>query len=152
MKVLVAERKNASFLRSGRTSFDATLRTCTSLFISCPLSDDSAKMISWEELKKLRHDAFIINVARGGILDQDALDHALQTNSIGGFATDVMDTEWRFPASQDAVTGSPSNVVVTPHIAWLSSSSMWRTRETIKANIENFVAGRPCNLVINGAA
>lgn len=151
MQVLIAERRGSAFLRPGRVPFEYMLSTCTSMFITCPLKEDTWHMISHAELAKMRSDATIINVARGDVVDHAALSQALKRRDLGGYATDVLEHE----ASDDGHasvllrTGTP-NIVVTPHIAWLSRTSMDRMREALKVTIESFVGGTPCNVLIRG--
>ena len=92
-EVLVSERKNATEVRLGRVSFEETLRRATVVGICLPKEQDTVDMIGETELKLMRPEALIINVARGGIVNEAALAKALREGWIAGAATDVLETE-----------------------------------------------------------
>jgi len=84
------------------------------LLISCPLTDETRGLIGADALDALSDDAVLVNVARGAIVDQDALTRALQGGSLGGAALDVFEEE---PLPAESPLWELSNVVVTPHNA-----------------------------------
>jgi phosphoglycerate dehydrogenase-like enzyme len=92
-EVLVSERKNASAIRPGRVSFEETLKRATVLGICVPREQDTVDLIGEKELKTMQKDAVIINVARGGIVNEHALAQALKEGWIAGAATDVLERE-----------------------------------------------------------
>ena len=106
-EVLISERKNATTVRPGRTSFEDTLKRATVLGICLPKEHDTIDLIGEEELKMMRKEALIINVARGGIVNEHALVKALREGWIAGAATDVVETE---PAG-------PGTSPLTPDVA-----------------------------------
>jgi phosphoglycerate dehydrogenase-like enzyme len=91
MTVLIAERKGvpSSSIRPGRVEFTAALQTSTVVVLTLPLSPSTADMISTPELALMRPDAVLVNVSRGGIIDEEALVTALRSKQIAGVATDV---------------------------------------------------------------
>src|SRR6195952_3387202 len=93
MKVLIAERKGSSTAREGRTLFEEVLEQCTVLIMTCPLDSSTRNMIDEAELRTMKDDAIIVNVGRGGIINELALATALKERRIGGAATDVFETE-----------------------------------------------------------
>ena len=146
MTVLVAEHKKARTTRPGRTSFNQVLETSDVLVILCPLNEETRGLIGATELKKMRPQALVINCARGGIVDEEALAGALKRGEIGGAGIDVLSRE---PPRE----GNPllqlkqSNLIVTPHVAWVSDQSMKNLGEQLISNLEAFVTGTPQNLV-----
>lgn len=91
MTVLLAERKGitAPSVRPGRTDFTTALQTSTVVVLTLPLSPSTTNLISTPELALMRPDALLINVSRGGIVDEVALVEALREKKIAGVATDV---------------------------------------------------------------
>ena len=100
-EVLVADRKGVSDEegREGRTSFQDVVSKASTLVVCVPKADDTVDLIGEEELKAMRKDALVINVARGGIVNEAALAEALKAGGIAGAATDVLETEPGGPGS-----------------------------------------------------
>ena len=84
------------------------------LVLACPLTDETRELIGMPELRLLGSDAVLVNIARGGVVDEDALISALQNRTIRGAALDVFDEE---PLPRDSLLWDLSNVIVTPHMA-----------------------------------
>ena len=80
--VLIADRKGSSVLRPGRTAFLDTLRNSTVLMVGCPLDGNTHDMIGQEELQLMKPTASLINVARGGVVNEKALVQALKDGTI----------------------------------------------------------------------
>lgn len=144
MKVIVAARKNGGEIKgSGRVAFQQALSEATVLLFCCPQTPETIGMISQPELDKLRPDALIINVARGGIVDEAALLKALQDGKIAGAAVDVFDKEPASPESS-VLLGSgldDLNLVVTPHTAWVGMDTTTNYQRVLQENINDFIQG-----------
>lgn len=150
MRVLIAERKGASQVREGRIEFSQALKLGTVFIITAPLDASTRDMIAAAELATMDSTALIVNVGRGGVINEADLAQALRDGRLGGAATDVFETE---PASRETSPlleeGVP-NLIVSPHIAWYSKKTIEGTIATVKANLEAFVRGRPRNVVVAG--
>jgi len=146
MRVLIAEHKNALILRPGRTSFEELLRTSDIVSLHCPLNDETRGIIGRTEFEMMRRDALLINTARGGLVDEEALVEALRSGSIAGAGFDVLTTE---PPKE----GNPlldlnlPNFILSPHVAWASREAMQALADQLVENIEAFTEGSPRNLV-----
>lgn len=147
MQVVVAERKGATEARSGRATFEDVLKRCTVLIASCPLDESTHNMIDEAELRIMQEDAILINVGRGGIINELALANALKEFWIAGAATDVFETEPATKENCPLLDPSIPNLVLTPHIAWYSTGTIKGTIEVTKKNLERFVAGEPQNVI-----
>lgn len=147
MKVLVAERKNATTTREGRTSFSDALQQATLFIVVVPRNEETHNMISTAELEAIDDTAIIVNVGRGGVIDEAAVAKALRDGTIGGFATDVFAPEPATKESSVLLDETIPNLILSPHIAWYSSRTINGTKATLKKNIEGFVAGSPQNVV-----
>lgn len=106
--------------------------------IACPLTDETRGLIGAKELSSMDTDSVLVNIARGEVVDQEALITQLQTGYIGGAALDVADTE---PLPQDSPLWDMSNVVITPHMAGASPGFPERCAEIFTQNYSRFVEG-----------
>ena len=145
MRVLVAERANTA-PREGRTSLETVLAESHVVSLHCPLTADTRNLIGQNELARMRADAVLVNTARGGIVDEAALLHALQAGRIAGAIVDVLDGE---PPSRDnpLLATTLPNLLVTPHVAWASSPSRQQLVNEIAENIRAWRDGTPRNVV-----
>ncbi|MBK8958926.1 MAG: D-2-hydroxyacid dehydrogenase [Proteobacteria bacterium] len=145
MQVIIAERKDAA-PRPGRVSFDEALRRADVLCIACPINDDTRNLIDHAELARMKPGATLINTARGGIVNEQALADALRSGHLGGAGIDSL-------AVEPPRDGNPlldlelPNLVMTPHMAFASDSTLARLAEQLLATVEAFVAGTPRNVV-----
>ena len=100
---------------------DNVLTSCDILSVHMPLTPETKNMISTETLAKMKQGAYVINTARGGIVDETALYNALVSGHLHGAAMDVVESE---PMTPDHPLLSLDNVVVTPHIAMYSKEAI----------------------------
>ena len=119
---------------------------CRSDFVSlhCPLFAENSKMVNAEFLGKMKPGAFLINTARGGLLDEHAVADALASGKLGGAAVDVV-TEEPMNVSNPLLTAP--NCIITPHIAWAPKESRQRLLDCCVENIRAFLQGKPRNVV-----
>jgi glycerate dehydrogenase len=149
MRVLVADRRgisNAS-IRDGRTAFEIVLEQSTVLVLTCPLTEMTANMISGNELQLIQSDCIVVNVGRGGLVNEEAIIAALKARKIAGYATDVFPVE---PATKEntlLLSSDIPNLTLSPHLAWYSSESIERQQASIQAIVEGFASGNCVNLV-----
>lgn len=146
MRVLIAERKGAGTLRNGRTSFAEVLAESSVLVVLCPFTEETRGLIGSAELESMPHHALLINCARGGIVDEQALADALRRGDIAGAGVDVLSQEPPRSGNPLLALKQP-NLIVTPHVAWASVESLQALADQLIDNIEGFVAGTPRNLV-----
>lgn len=149
MKVVIARRKGAEGTPKGdidRVPFLEALRVASVVVLSCPLTDDTRNLLSTAEFAAMQQsDCIVINVARGGVVDEDALLVALQTGQIGGAGVDVFAVEPAGPATSPLLTpeiaASGLNLVVTPHTAWLAAQTKANQHRMLLENLHGFIAG-----------
>jgi phosphoglycerate dehydrogenase-like enzyme len=91
--VLIGERKSASALRQGRSAFDELIRCSSTIVVCVPKDDDTIDLIGDRELEMMRKEALVINIARGGIVNEAALARVLKDGRIQGAAVDVLEDE-----------------------------------------------------------
>lgn len=146
MKILVAQRPGTPG-KPGRIPLKDLLSQVDVLSIHCPLTPATTGLISHEELTLMRPDALLINTARGGIVDEQALADALRTGQLGGAGIDVLSEE---PPKHGNPLLAPDipHLILTPHVAWASREARQRVILQVAENIHGFLSGKPCNLVI----
>jgi glycerate dehydrogenase len=110
--------------------------------LHCPLTPETAQMVNRDLLGRMRNDAFLINTARGGLVDERDLAEALRMGQLAGAAVDVVTSE---PIRPDNPLLSAPNCLITPHMAWTTLAARRRIMQTTAANVAAFLAGRPQN-------
>lgn len=128
-------------------SLEQVLRESDFVTIHTPLNEETRHLIGEKELQMMKPTAFVINTARGGILDENAVIKACQDRWIAGAAIDVY--EYREPPHKKSKLLDVENIILTPHLAWYSVESEWKIREKIMANIDRMVAGKLPDNIIN---
>jgi len=137
---------NVSHSGVARIGFGALLARADYLSLHCPLTRDTLKLINAEALALMRPEAILINTARGGLVDSDALLHVLGNGQLGGAAIDVLDSEPP-PPEHPLLTARLTNLIVTPHMAWAAQESRQRAIEELAANVAAFQQGGARNRV-----
>jgi glycerate dehydrogenase len=146
MQVLFADHAPPKAPGVEFTPFDEVLARSDVISLHLPLSAETRNLIGIEQLRKMKRTAILINTARGGLVDEQALVQALREGLIAGAGFDVLTTE-------PPKAGNPllelrlPNFILTPHVAWASDGAMQLLADQLIENIEAFVAGRPQNLV-----
>lgn len=114
--------------------------------LNMALNHDTRGIINKELISKMKPSAFIINTARGGLIDELALIHALQNNKIAGAGLDVLTQE---PPTSNNPLLNMDNVIITPHIAWAPVETRQRCIDIVYDNIKKFISGAPQNIIKN---
>ncbi|MEO8601213.1 MAG: D-2-hydroxyacid dehydrogenase [bacterium] len=112
--------------------------------LHCPLTPSNARFVDADLLARMKPTAFLINTARGGLIDEPALAAALCAGQLAGAGLDVLSREQ--PPSDHPLIGAP-NCVITPHIAWASLPARKRLMAATVKNVSAFIAGEPVNVV-----
>ncbi|NHB58030.1 2-hydroxyacid dehydrogenase [Acinetobacter sp. 194] len=145
MKVLVASLPNRP-VKENRVPFADLLAQVDYLSLHCPLNDETRDLIDAAELEKMKSTAFLINCARGGIVNEQALVHALRQGQIAGAATDVLSVEP--PTEGNALLANDiPNLIITPHSAWGSVDARQRIVQQMVENVEAFQKAQPIRQV-----
>jgi phosphoglycerate dehydrogenase-like enzyme len=116
------------------------LRQCDYVVLSVPLTSQTEKLIGEAELRAMRPDAYLVNVARGQIIDERALIRALKEGWIAGAGLDVTDPE---PLPADHPLFSLPNVILTPHISGVSIHYDRRLTNLFAENLRRYRTGEP---------
>jgi phosphoglycerate dehydrogenase-like enzyme len=122
----------------GPDRLDEIIAQSDFLVLAAPLTETTRYLINAERLARMRPGAYLINVARGPLIDEAALAAALRNRRIGGAALDVFDHE---PLPADSPLWELDNLLITPHVA-ATSDKMWERHYTlIKENLRRYLAG-----------
>ena len=146
-QVLLSARPGADKVPDDRVKFDDVLARSDVVSLHCPLTDATRNLFGREQFRAMKNDAILINTARGGLVDSQALVDALTSGEIAAAAIDVLPNE-------PPVDGDPlldyegSNLIVTPHIAWATDRARQNAIDELAANTRAFLDGEQRNRVV----
>ena len=146
MRVLFAQVTPGTASGADRAPIDQVLAESDVISMHCPLTPATRHLIGPEQLRRMKRSAILINTARGGLVDENALVIALKEGWIAGAGFDVLTTE-------PPRNGNPlldlrlPNFILTPHVAWASGGAMQILADQLIDNVELFIQGAPQHLV-----
>lgn len=145
MNVQVCVHSEKSFTGGEKTvGFDELLSTSDFVTLHAPLTNETDRIINKKSLWLMKKSAYLINTARGGLVDEKDVRAALESEKIAGYAADVILYE---PMKPDCPLYKAKNCVITPHLAWAPLETRKRLLEIAAENIRCFLAGKPINVV-----
>lgn len=126
------------------TGMDFLLKTSDVISLHCQLTGSNTNLINSGTLAMMKPSAFLINTARGQLVDEKALADALNAGRLAGAGLDVL-------AKEPPEPGNPllkaKNCIITPHISWATGAARKRLMETAVSNVRAFLSGKPDNVV-----
>ncbi len=137
----------------GPAALHQLLKESDYVVLACPLNKDTRDLIGPRELGRMKRTAFLINVARGAVVQEEALYHALKDHRIAGAAIDVW---YRYPQNEKACRPSRfpfhnlPNLIMTPHVSGWMLGTRQKRLQLIAENIDRLVAGKPLLNVVQG--
>jgi len=134
------------FPQPGLVDLETIYKESDVITLHTPLTAETRNMIGAKEFKMMKPSAILINTARGGLVDEQALADALKSGTIGGAGFDVLTKEPPKDGNVLLDLRLP-NFILTPHVAWASQEAMQILADQLIDNIEAFVAGKPQNVV-----
>lgn len=114
------------------------------LSLHCPMTEATANLINEQTLSLMKKSAVLINTARGGLVDENALANALNSGKIAGACVDTVLVE---PMKADNPLNTAKNCYITPHVAWTPVETKARLVEIACENLKAFMQGNPINTV-----
>jgi glycerate dehydrogenase len=146
MSTLVARRRGAPAADDGRIDFTELLQRSDVVSLHCPLTEETKNLFGPAEFRLMKRDAILINTARGGLVDSQALVEALRMGMLRGAAIDVLREEP--PLHGDPLLDyDGDNLTVTPHIAWATVEARQNAIAELAKNVAAFLEGRKRNRV-----
>ena len=126
------------------TTNEEVLTQSDFISLNCPLNESTRHMINKETLAMMKPTAYLVNTARGALIDEKALIEALQNKVIAGAGLDVQEAE---PLDDASPLYTMDNVIITPHMGWRGLETRQRLVSLIQGNIRAFSDGQPINRV-----
>lgn len=126
-------------------SFENLLEQSDIVSVHCPLNSESQDMFDKNAFAKMKKGALFVNTARGGVMVEQDLFDALQSEHLGGAAIDTLRVE---PMEEDCILMGAKNCIMTPHIAWAPVETRVRLMNIVADNIRAFLNGTPQNRIV----
>ena len=136
----------AELKKPTRDNLHDLLRRSDAVVLACPRTEETYHLIGAEELAQMKNSAYLINVTRGGIIDELALVEALNTGQIAGAGLDVTEEE---PLPADSPLWDAPNLVLTPHRAGASQHRPRKVFEFFCENLERYLKGEPLRNIVD---
>lgn len=127
-------------------SLDELLSRSDIVSLHCPINDDSRHLINAQTISNMKQGAYLINTARGPVVDSQALADALNSGYLAGAGIDVFETEP--PLDSEHPLLHSRNTIVTPHVAFASAESMLARADIVFDNITSFLNGSQKNIIL----
>jgi len=147
MKVLVFTAHPEKYANEENVVFagmDEVFANSDIVSLHCPLTDETEKIIKKENIDKMKEGVIIINVSRGGLVNEVDLAQALECGKVKAAAVDVVSVE---PMKEDNPLFKAKNILITPHMAWASVEARTRLVNVVADNYKNFLKGIRVNVV-----
>lgn len=122
-----------------RVSLDELLAVSDIVSLHCPLTAETRHLIGAAALQKMKRSAILVNTARGGVVDTDALLQVLMERGLAGAALDVQEVE---PMAADHPLARMDNVILTPHSAWYSEGSIVELKRKVATSVRRALEGQ----------
>ena len=137
MNIIIAQRAGAESI-AGRLPLNDLLKQADVVSIHCPLTPETKHLFGAKEFALMKDSALLINTARGGIIDNEALAIALRDKVIAGAGIDVLEQEPP-PLDHPLITTKLPNLILTPHIAWAAIEARQRVIDKVAENLQRFL-------------
>jgi glycerate dehydrogenase len=146
MHVWAVSSKSADRLPAGvlKKTLAEVLRGADVVSLHCPQTAETVKMMNKDTLSQMKPSAILINTARGGLIDEEAVAKALRARRLAAFAADVLTAE---PPGKDCPLLTAPHAYLTPHIAWASYEARQRLVRICVDNVRAFIEGKPIHVV-----
>lgn len=144
INILAYRGENKEKLYEEEVSVDYLLENSDIISLHGKLTSENAKIINKNNISKMKDGVILINVARGGLVDEEDLAEALNSGKIAAAAVDVVTEE---PIKENNPLLKAKNILITPHIAWTTKEARGNIIKTTAENIKAFIDGNPINVV-----
>ena len=144
MRVIGYNRSVKKVPNVEQVSFERLLCESDIVSVHCPLNADSEDLFNKDTFSKMKKGALFVNTARGGIVVEQDLYDALESEHLGGACLDVLRVE---PMEEDCLLMEAKNCVITPHVAWAPLETRRRLMGIVADNIRNYLNGTPTHVV-----
>ncbi|KAJ7284312.1 hypothetical protein O6H91_Y338100 [Diphasiastrum complanatum] len=135
----IGEQREKELGVTREEDLDTLLSKCDLVVLNVPLTDKTKGLINKDRLSKMKKGAYIVNNARGALMDRDAIVEACNSGQLGGYSGDVWDPQ---PAPKDHPWRYMANHAMTQHISGASLDAQWRIAAGTKETLEKFFKGQ----------
>ena len=142
MKVLISPHKKIE--KENCVSFEELLSKSDIISLHVPLTSETNRIINKDSIQKMKNGVYIINTARGGLVDEIDLKKALEEGKIAGYGADVLSEE---PMTENCLIYNCKNTILTPHIAWAPLETRKRCLSIGQENFLAWLQGKPQNTI-----
>ncbi|MEH6457196.1 MAG: D-2-hydroxyacid dehydrogenase [Cocleimonas sp.] len=139
MKILIAARAGSESAPEGRILIEEMLPQLDVLSLHCPLTPITNKLVNRAFLEKMKPSAFLLNSARGAVVDNADLAQALRDGVIAGAGIDVLEQEPP-PSDHPLLAADIPNLILTPHVAWAAIEARQRVVEKVADNLKHWLS------------
>lgn len=144
MRVIGYNRSVKNVPNVEQVSFERLLSESDIVSVHCPLNADSEDLFNKDTFSKMKKGSLFVNTARGGVVVEQDLYDALESEHLGGACLDVLRVE---PMEKDCLLMEAKNCIITPHVAWAPLETRQRLMGIVADNIRNFLNGTPTHVV-----
>lgn len=144
MRVIGYNRSMKNVPNVEQVSFERLLSESDIVSVHCPLNADSEDLFNKNTFSKMKKGSLFVNTARGGVVVEQDLYDALESEHLGGACLDVLRVE---PMEEDCLLMEAKNCIITPHVAWAPLETRQRLMGIVADNIRNFLNGTPTHVV-----
>ena len=144
MRVIGYNRSVKNVPNVEQVSFERLLSESDIVSVHCPLNADSEDLFNKDTFSKMKKGSLFVNTARGGVVVEQDLYNALESEHLGGACLDVLRVE---PMEEDCLLMEAKNCIITPHVAWAPLETRQRLMGIVADNIRNFLNGTPTHVV-----
>jgi phosphoglycerate dehydrogenase-like enzyme len=127
-------------------ALNSMVAECDVVVITAPLTEETHHMVDEEAFKAMKNESYLVNVSRGGVVDEKALLKALQKGWIAGAGLDVFEHE---PLASDSPFWKMDNVIISPHVAGFTPHYDWRAMDLFVRNLRRYLEDRPLMNVVS---
>ena len=145
MRVIAYNRSEKQAEGVEFVGFETLLEQSDIVSVHCPLNSESENMFDKNAFAKMKKGALFVNTARGGVMVEQDLFDALQSDHLGGAAIDTLKVE---PMEENCILMGAKNCIMTPHIAWAPVETRVRLMNIVADNIRAFLNGTPQNRIV----
>lgn len=142
MNVLVYTRTQSNEVNC--VSFEELLKHSDIISIHCPLNKESFHMFDGKAFAMCKQGAYLVNTARGPIVEEEALKNAVLSGKLSGAGLDVLEEE---PMRKECPLYGVQNITITPHVAWAPIATRQRLLHIVLENFKNYLKGTPTNQI-----
>jgi D-lactate dehydrogenase len=144
MNVIAYDKFPAKDTDINYVTLDELFEKSDIISLHCPLTEETREWINKESLAQMKSGAYLINTARGGLVNEEAVAEALKEGRLAGYGADVLTVE---PQRADCPFIGVENCYLTPHVAWAPKETRERLLTVVAENLRAFLAGKPQNAV-----